>query len=668
MTRLSLRVLLQGAGESVVRECAQRWCGGTASNGQVPVVKDTVVKDPVAKNPVAKAPVARNGAARALVGGASEAMEDEQRVHERLAAMPRKLQDLLEAFFADGGAVRSVQALFQACGGQFKSRFDLEAALAALHREAFVWPVKDKRWAGADSPCWAVPSEIVECVQQCRRRRQRQLQDALTLQGFLDARFFRERGENGNASGGGNGNVHGKNGKNGDAKSGDAKTGDSKAGDHARKIYKLYTMESSMAQRLQRLPAPVAALVDTALHRHGGIAGWEELLRETEIADAPDLAFAGKCLEEAMLGTTANLDLARIGIQPAERAVVVFHEIALYAIRRRGETHRPQVSEELACGGDFATNVGRFLRELQQSKVLFTAEGDLFKASQKRIAATLLPVPGGFLSAEATLETVYRFCLQRRLIDRRGERSLRPTPAGQAFERSPLGEQVKTMLAHFVEDRTLPGEPYHHSRMRRVLLRLLRRAEPLLWQDVAVLPFLSRNAYLAQLDTKPTEEFFAARFQGGGYTPGESLQQLCWNLLVWVKKRLFPLGLVDIGTHQGRVTALRLSRLGAELLEAEPAGKVGGTRSSVIVQPDFEVLVFPGDDVHEVVHLFDRFATRTKSDHVHQFRIDQDSVRAGIADGLSATQIVQELTDRARAPIPQNVLYSLEEWGDEPSA
>ena len=33
-------------------------------------------------------------------------------------------------------------------------------------------------------------------------------------------------------------------------------------------------------------------------------------------------------------------------------------------------------------------------------------------------------------------------------------------------------------------------------------------------------------------------------------------------------------GLVDIGMHQGRVTALRLSRLGAELLEAEPAGKV----------------------------------------------------------------------------------------------
>jgi hypothetical protein len=275
-------------------------------------------------------------------------------------------------------------------------------------------------------------------------------------------------------------------------------------------------------------------------------------------------------------------------------------------------------------------------------------------------------VPGGFLTADGALETIYRFCLQRRLIDRRGERALRPTPAGSGFESAPLADQVKMLLAHFVEDRGLPGEAFHHTRMRRVLLRLLRRAEPLVWQDVAVLPFLSRNAYLACLEARPTEEYFSARFQGGGYTPSESLQQMCWNLLAWVKRRLFPLGLVDIGMHQGRVTALRLSRLGAELLDAEPASKVGGTRSSVIVQPDFELLLFPGDDVHDVVHLFDRFAVRTKSDHVHQFRLDQASVRAGLADGLTGGQIVQELTDRARTPIPQNVLYSLEEWIEKP--
>ncbi len=612
MSRLSLRVLLRGCSADVLQECLHSW--GSPSQTVKP-----------------------------QLGQASSAMEDEAKVLQRIGMLPRKLQDLLETFFADDGSVRTVQDLFTDIGKNFKSRFDLEASLAALHREAFLWPVKDKRWAHFDSPAWGAPSELVECVRQYRERRERQLPDTLTLQGFLEARFFK---------------------KNKDASS--TNKAKEKAADHARKIYKLYTLESAMDQRLNKLPEHVRTLVDTTLHTHGGIASWTELTQEVELKSPPDLDFLGKSLEESMLGTTANLDLARVGIQPYEQGVIVFHEVALWAIRKRGEEHRPSVEQELGASSDLASNTCRFLRELQQSKVLFTAEGELFKASAKRIAGTLLPIPGGFLPSDAMLQTIFRFCLQRRLIDRRGERSLRPTKAGGQFERASLSDQIKLLLSHFVEDRTLPGEPYHHTRMRRVLLRLLRRAEPLLWQDASVLPFLARNAYLSQLDTRAAEEFFAARFQVGAYTPSESLQQMCWNLLIWIKKRLFPLGLVEIGLHGGRVSALRLSRLGAELLDAEPAGKVGGTRCSVIVQPDFEILVFPGDDVHEVLHLFDRFARRIKSDHVFQFRIDRESINTGLDDGLSGAQIVQELTDRARVPIPQNVVYSLEDWAQNP--
>ena len=616
MTRLSLRVLLRGADGEAVLECLRLWCAGQAEEKLV------------------------SRAGKPVVGRASAAMEDESLVLQRIGALPRKLQDLLEVFVGEGGAVRSVQDLFAEYGDSFKSRFDLEASLAALCREAFLWPVKDKRWAHYESPAWAAPSELVECVRGYRERRQRHLRDTLTLQGFLEARYFHRHKQD----------------------KGSREEKEQKAADHARKIYKLYTLESAMQQRMDKLPDHVRALVDGTLRTHGGIASYEELLSEVDVTSPPDFELLGKSLEESMLGATTNLDLARVGIQPYERGVCVFHEVSLWAIRRRAEEHQPQIEETLSAKSDLASNVIRFLRELQQSKVLFTAEGELFKASAKRIAGALLAIPGGFLSPEAMLEVIYRFCLQRRLIDRRGERALRPTPTGSTFERASLSDQLKLLLSHFVEERTLPGEPYHHTRMRRVLLRLLRRAEPMMWQDVAALPFLARNAYLSQLDTQAAEEFFAARFQGGAYTPSESLQQMAWNLLIWVKRRLFPLGLVDIALSGGRVSAIRLSRLGADLLDADPATKVGGTRCSVIVQPDFEILVFPGDDEHDVLHLFDRFATRTKSDHVHQFTIDRESVRAGLEDGLTGPQIVQELTDRARVPLPQNVLYSLEDW------
>jgi hypothetical protein len=32
---------------------------------------------------------------------------------------------------------------------------------------------------------------------------------------------------------------------------------------------------------------------------------------------------------------------------------------------------------------------------------------------------------------------------------------------------------------------------------------------------------------------------------------------------------------------------------------------------------------------------------------------------------MSLAQIVQELTDRSRTPLPQNIVYSLEDWGDQ---
>ncbi|HLQ37186.1 MAG TPA: helicase-associated domain-containing protein, partial [Planctomycetota bacterium] len=564
----------------------------------------------------------------------AQAMEQEQLVLSRLEALPRKLHDLLETFLGAPGGVRGSQELFQQAGRAFKSRFDLEASLAALHREGFLFPAKDKRWAALGSPCYAVPGELVDCVLSHRHRRQSALKDGITLQGFLDARYFRDR--NGHA--------------------------DERAAEHARKIYKLYLMDESIATRRKGLPARVRAVVDTVLVRHGGHLPYAELHRELDSEDVPDQDLVKKHLEEAMLGTIASLELARFGIQPAVDAIVVFHEVALQALRQHADANAPSVTETLVCGGDMSTNVARFLRELQHARVQFTADGDLFKASQKRIAGLLLPVAGGFLPGEGLLDWLYRFCLQRRLIDRRGERSLRPTPLGLEFERSELVEQQKQLLAHAVEDRGLPGEHFHQVRLRRVFLRLLRRAEPERWQEIQHLPFLARNAYLAQLDTAQTEGFFAARFQGGGYTPTESLQQMSWNLLLWVKRRLYPLGLVDLGLRDGRPVALRRSRLAADLLDTEPATKVGGTRSSVIVNPDFEILLFPGDDMHAAVHALDRFAQRQKSDHVQVFKLGPETVCAGLADGLTLAQMVQELTDRARAPIPQNVLYSLEEW------
>lgn len=610
MPGLSLRTLLKGADRAQVDSAHACWCEGEPPTQQ-----------------------------RDVVGEIARAMSDGEAVQQRRGGLPAKLSDLLDGFLREVGGVRALSEITVAGSGSWPSRYDVEAAVAALHREGFVFPLAMPRSGTGMAEHFAAPVELVNCISEQRRQQENAVRSTITLKGFLNARYFDRKQRDGDP--------------------------DARADDHARKVYKIYLMESSLRGRIRSLPDSVRQVWDIALSRFGGLMPVDEIASALESEDCPDIDFIKKCLEEAMLGTVAPLPLARFGIQPCTSAIVVFYEVALIELQEHSRKHPAQVDDVITCGVDVISNVGRFLREVGASKVQFTVEGRLYKASENRIMKSLLPVAGGFLDAQAQIRLIYRYCLSRRLLDRSGERALRATDAGREFDQLPLVEKAGAMLAYCVEERGLPGEDYHHVRMRRFLLRLLRRVEPEQWHELLFIPFLARNSYLGRLEEAKVEELFATRFKVGGYLPTENLQQICWNLGLFIKKRLFPLGLVDLGMRGGRPVAVRLSRLGAELLGAVPAGELGGERSEVIVNPDFEVILFPGEDEHEVVHSFDRFAERSKSDRIHHFRLTRGSVQAALKDGLSVAQVLQELTDRSRAPLPQNVRYTLEDWADQ---
>ena len=174
MKSLDLRTLLHDAAADVLRETVIAWLGPDA----------------------ASAPAGGKSPSRAaLVGSLSAAMEDEATVLRRLQQLPRKLQDLLEPFLQAPGSVISVQQLFSTQGQAFKSRFDLEACLAALQREGMLFPANDKRWTDYQAQGYAVPAELARCVIDHRARARSALKDLITLQGFLDARHFRARNQ-----------------------------------------------------------------------------------------------------------------------------------------------------------------------------------------------------------------------------------------------------------------------------------------------------------------------------------------------------------------------------------------------------------------------------------------------------------------------------------------
>jgi len=74
------------------------------------------------------------------------------------------------------------------------------------------------------------------------------------------------------------------------------------------------------------------------------------------------------------------------------------------------------------------------------------------------------------------------------------------------------------------------------------------------------------------------------------------LERLYYDLYHWLVHRLGLLGVADLGYRDGHLESLALSSLGAAVLghAGAPAAQTGG----LLVNPDFEILQFPGSE-HE---------------------------------------------------------------------
>ena len=144
----------------------------------------------------------------------------------------------------------------------------------------------------------------------------------------------------------------------------------------------------------------------------------------------------------------------------------------------------------------------------------------------------------------------------------------------------------------------------------------------------------------------------------------DDIQRLAWNLVSWVRQRLYMLGIVDLGYDKsGRPVAMRLTRTGARLLGVVDGSPEGAPLvGSLIVTPDFEVVLFPTGDDGELIHDLDRFCVREKPGGLLRFRVTERSIQRALSEGMYLRRIVHTLEQHSRTPVPQNVLYSIRDW------
>jgi hypothetical protein len=126
---------------------------------------------------------------------------------------------------------------------------------------------------------------------------------------------------------------------------------------------------------------------------------------------------------------------------------------------------------------------------------------------------------------------------------------------------------------------------------------------------------------------------------------------------------LADIGLFDVGSASDGTQLIRMNRLGAWLLANDECPDLSVPKNSaLIVQPDFEIIVFPeGRDVSIVWPLIQ--ATETvSSDRALTLKLTADGMRHAAQRGMNGATFVQFLETYSRAQLPPNVRQAISDW------
>ncbi|MEX1023831.1 MAG: helicase-associated domain-containing protein [Planctomycetota bacterium] len=558
------------------------------------------------------------------------------RVEDCIASLGSRLETVLDELVAAPRYSQSWSDLVGAGALSSLSEYDLEKCLSELIERRLVVETRDPRFENYDGRLLALPFEMAEGLVRRRRQRQGGVFGALTLRGHLDHKY--------------------------------ADSGNKRMTPHRlRELYKMYSQESASVARIERLPEGIQHLVEKAILEFGGLLS--RGLFDRMDSDLP--GWNGRrwkmILEESLIGTVQQLDLSPFGIRHADETLIVFNEVALAWLRHVAVPSDPdRPYEELSLGTDLASNLARFISYIDDNDVRFTVRGEIFKSTERKIVQHLIPTPGRELTTEEIFGFCYRFSKRHGFIDRTGKRTFSVTPEGLEWAGRPLAEKQQDLLDFAIDDRESALDLFHQATLRSILLRLMKRLEPGVWYDLMYLPFLARNNYLASLDETGLEERVSERTARGAAAVLEDPQRLAWSLVNWVKKRLYLLGLVDLGyDSHAHPVAMRLTASGARLFglaaaESPAVGPVG----SLVVTPDHQVVLFRTGDDAELIHELDRFCVREANDEVVHFHLREDSVQRALRQGMSVGRMQETLSKHSRTPVPQNVIISVRDWAE----
>jgi hypothetical protein len=260
------------------------------------------------------------------------------------------------------------------------------------------------------------------------------------------------------------------------------------------------------------------------------------------------------------------------------------------------------------------------------------------------------------------------------------------------------GESILFELNHLHCDRrsnaptVVPSLPETRLAYQRLVDLIRRLAQPGHWYSFADLSNVARHEdveflvswrdpspydwrpYDANRDSYVATAYLGITLEDSRGRPRTLTMGADWELVegafirAVVRGPLSWLGLVGTGMAPDGQDGFFLTRLGASVLglegELDLASAEDGSsrRDSLVVQPNFDIIVYEPDTRPQLLFQVDRFADRMSVDRLAVYHLTRESFCRGLQLGLTVDDIVALLESAARSELPQNVLFTMRDW------
>lgn len=587
------------------------------------------------------------GRKQELVEGLRGAIHDEATVRARIKVLSDRPREVLVRLVRCDAFRGAVPDLLAAAATPHIEAYEVEAAARALARRGFVQVANDA--ARGNREVFVMPRDLGETVAGIFLEERRGPRDVFTLEGHLASVAPTVRADLLDAVG-------------------------------AECSHDAPVPEAAAAVRAALGRDPLAIVEDEALRAalrttalvHGGMlqrAAFDEMLPEGSPLRGKALR---SYLETHALGTVTSLSLAEYGIELAGETVVLFRFVTDALLRAALPAEPPTLDRVDTARVDLLTDLQQLLDIVAETPLRVTQGRSIYRAAQHRVLEAFVFHEDSLADRERIFALVYGLAFGLELLEVDDQSRLRLTRKGEHWHEADLTEKVRAAYSRFLEERLLDGRDFHVRRLRRAVAGALCDAPAGQWLPIDHVPFLVRNDYLGAVDEQGVREQYKNRFQYVYTPPRETPSEVTQGLREWILSRLYPLGVVEVGLVGDEAVAVRVTDLGRRLVagerltapEARPAARDRSADAAkpLVVNPDFEVILFPDGDVNEVAHRLDRFAARTKSDEVQHYRITRDAVERAVVKGMAADEVLEFLELYSRVGVPQNVAYSIREW------